>query len=103
MNRSVLTLAAALVLLSSTPTAAQTTTLRGPDGRHQGRAETGSDGTTRYYDAQGRNAGRAEPGGPGETRLYDSTGRPAGTVERAAPGMPPAAPSARGGVREGRR
>ncbi len=30
--------------------------------------ERGSDGTTRFHDAQGRNAGRAEPGSPGVQR-----------------------------------
>ena len=63
--------------------------------------ERGSDGSTRFYDAQGRNAGRAEPGSPGTQRLYDSTGRHAGEiVQQPAPGTawrpepppPPAAP-----------
>jgi hypothetical protein len=89
--------------LLSTPAAAQTTTFRGPDGRHQGRAETGSDGTTWFYDARGRNAGRAEPGSPGEMRLYDRDGRNAGTTERATPGATTPAPMPRGEVREDRR
>ena len=79
-------IAATLVLLVAAPAAAQTSYLRGPDGRDAGRIERDATGALRFYDAQGRNAGRAEPGSDGNMRLYDNTGRNAGTVERATPG-----------------
>ncbi len=95
---AVLATATAIALLAS-PAAAQTSYLRGPDGRGAGRVEHGSDGSTRFYDARGRNAGRAEPGSDGTVRLHDNTGRNAGEiVQRPAPGAAwrPSAPTHRG-------
>ena len=93
------------MLLTAAPAMAQTTYYRGPDGRDAGRMERGSDGSTRFYDAQGRAAGRAEPGGPGVQRLYDGRGRHAGeVVQRPAPGAAwrPSAPAHRGADRRTR-
>jgi hypothetical protein len=96
---------AVLFALIAAPAAAQTY-LRGPDGRDAGRVERGSDGTTRFYDAQGRNAGRGERRSDGSTQFFDSTGRYGGSTSMPGPlpdwtrerqGPP------RGGAWEGRR
>ena len=52
----------------------------GPHGNNVGRAETDSNGNTRYYDRSGRYIGRAEKSGS-NVRYYDSRGAYAGRAE----------------------